>query len=549
MQKIAMILFLSLFLGLPSPGYGQVRLWSRDIGGNFYFLSTSTGDLLVSTQNKTMLLDGETGETIWTRDDLTGCKAVFAPIYQFECKYLPLGDLNFEILPSVQRMIGHESVDGELAIFDLETGATVFEPESGSFGKIRRYVHSEPSGQLAFFAEGEDDEFLMVGVRLADGRVMWQFDSPTTKDPAWLGVLEDGSVLMYGKNDGERILAMLDLKEGTIAWQNDEVLDEDVKVLWAPKLRFSGKDWRPKQYRIEPLIFDSESTLISFVTKDGPMRLSRDGELIWRGVDLDGKDPSQMILAEGVLYLLQEKNVFAIDSSDGRILWRVKARFDPDTIELHDQGLLVWSKKRLDLLDTESGSPRWRKELDISEAAANAHVVTSERIYVAGKKVLSEVNILDGGLTRLARYEFDDGEGPTRLSLAETSLILESPQNFARYDLTSQEFIHRYYKSPRSSGWARFGAYARGGLAGFLTVFGARYGYTALRAQYSYYYFENEDGGEARRFAFIRVDRETGQEEGTLWLNQRKPEIIFDSQTEILFSREKGSLEAARFIN
>ena len=231
--------------------------------------------------------------------------------------------------PSV--LVGHESKDGDLVIIDIETGATTFDANGQSFGKVRKYFYSQPAGQVLLLSEAEGDDFSMAGVRLVDGEVMWRFSSPITDDPVWLGELDDGSILIYGKDEGQRILVALDPNTGQIAWQSRGLVSEDVETDWEVSFRARDKDWRPRSFRIQSPIADSVSSVIIFITKDGPMRLTRRGELVWRAVELAGEDPSQMIHSEGTLYVLQKDEVFALDSTDGKILWHEKYRSAPAT--------------------------------------------------------------------------------------------------------------------------------------------------------------------------------------------------------------------------
>ena len=161
--------------------------------------------------------------------------------------------------------------------------------------------------------------------------------------------------------------------------------------------------------------------------------------------------------------------------------------------------------------------------------------------------------MLDGALRTLANYQFEDDEVPSRLSLVGSALLLESSQQFARYDLDQLTFSDQYYyKAPRTSGWMRLGALAMAAMAGgvnFINVMNARFGVTSLGSLYSYFYFENDNGGDARRFGFTRIERTTGEEAGTLWLNKRIPGVAFDSESGVIFANGDGTLEAFRFVD
>ncbi len=526
-----------------------------------------------------MLLNGATGKVVWSRSDLRDCKPVVpggGVRYSFRCNYLDELDLGF-ILTGIASpiLIGHSPEKGRVAILDAKTGATRFDSKDHPLGNIREYIYSPQTDQIAIYGDNKNDRYFMAAVRTSDGVVQWQAESQIADDPVWLGVLDNGAALMYGKNrDGRRILSLWDLPAGRAGWQASGILEEDVRDA-GPRMAKAPK-YRQRFWRVAPLLSDkSGSFVIAFVSHDGPIRLDSNGKLVWRASALRGKDASHMVLDGETLYIIQDKNVFALNSQTGLVMWKHEGRFDPKALLGHSRGVLVLGQEHVDLLDRQSGKgiwpdvpatpnlEKWVKDLpefglprgyeDVAPFA-----VRDDFVYVAGEKNLAKIGVKDGKITELAKYEFGDDEAPVALTTTEGAIVLESTQNIARFEQDGRLLFHRHYRAPGASVWSKVGTVSWVMLApplmmtdplGVLTeVFGRRSKATSAAERYRYYYYEEKDADDDRKFGFVRMEVTTGQDSGTLWLNQRRPEMVFDSKSErLLLKRDDKILQALSF--
>jgi len=226
------------------------------------------------------------------------------------------------------------------------------------------------------------------------------------------------------------------------------------------------------------------------------MRLDTDGQLLWRTEDLADKIfHGGMAYADGVLFVsvrtktfpITTHSVFAIDTSDGSIIWEKEFRNSSaiTTIEIHPKGLLIayggFSSYRgsdftptyqpgvLALLDLQTGRGwtrtmpvGWRSEW-LSEGVSGIElpmVLDDDALYLAVGGALTSLNLEDGSLNEIARYQFKDNESPTSLSLIDGNLFLNSSHNFAGFDSGGGSLYQKNYKAPGPSGWVKAAAIA-----------------------------------------------------------------------------------------
>ncbi|HUE85964.1 MAG TPA: PQQ-binding-like beta-propeller repeat protein [Vicinamibacterales bacterium] len=562
-----------LVLLVTSGAQAQSASWryqtERDVD---YLRLTPRGTLLVGTGNETLVLDGGSGKPLWSRRDLTGCKALDpSPVqeYEFKCESRGSGDLNFVMVPTESpRIVGHHAPDGRFAVLDLDTGKTLFDSAGQEIGKVRRYALVAPFTQVVFVAEGPKSEYSVHAVGLDDGSLRWSFESAITDDPVWLGSPSPGSLLLYGKGrNGTRVLAEFDVEAGKNAWQSSTILKEDVREA-GPRM-VGAQEWRSKAYRVAPLIHDAGTTL-AFISRDGPMRFDRNGQVLWRASDLGGADPSQMILENGGLFTRQGRDLVAVDAATGRTRWRQRLRLEPAAIvPLADTGLLVWTHDRVDLLSFETGARLWPDVAEIPSVRDSSTwnifspdwnlggvsplLVGDGKLFVAGRRTLAAIDVATGVRTDLAGYDFRGDEAPEVLERWNEGFLLMSHQNIVGLDRDGRERFARYYPAPGLSSWAKLGiglvSVAAGQSAPLAMAFRMRIREMAISDRAVYMHFENREGrSDAERFGLVRLDAGTGEARGTLWHNERNPILVMNPASGVVYVRRGGTtVEGVRF--
>ena len=439
----------------------QSLLWTYESRDNIeHFQLTPSGDLLVSSKSKIALVSAETGEVVWSRDDIRDCKGSST----IKCRYLEKGGSELILLSNTPYALftPKESV----ALLDWRTGVTLFDSADHPIGKIREYRYIAQRTQFVLWAEIKKNSYALAAIKAGDSELQWLSEITISKDFEWLGVQEDGTALVYGKDrTGKRILMALNLNTGDVTWQTQDLLKEDLNG----SVSFSGV----RSYWAPP-IYDTEETVLLFISKDGPMRLDTDGQLLWRAEELADKFFfGGMAYADGVLFVsvrtktfpTTRHSVFAIDTRDGSIIWQEELEIGPITlVETHPRGLLIAYRgdpnytPGIALLDLQTGKPAWTRGMPhgwhtdwLSARFSGVElpiVVDNDALYFAVGGALTSLNLEDGSFNTIANYAFMDNESPTSLSLIDGNFFLNSSHNFAGFDSGGQPLYQRYYKAP-----------------------------------------------------------------------------------------------------
>jgi len=568
----------------------QSPLWTYDSRDNVeYYKPLPSGDLLVSSKSEIALLGAKTGEVVWSRNDIRDCKTPWwwssnSEEELVECRYLNKGGSEFILLSNTPYALF--APKERVALVNWRTGATLFDSADHPLGKIREYKYISQLAQLVMFAEIKKNTYALAAIKAGDSELQWLSEITISKDFEWLGVREDGTALFYGKNrNGKRILTALDLNTGGIAWQNQDLLKEDLK-----------------SWFYAPPIYDTEETMLLFISEDGPMRLDTDGQLLWRAEELADKLISRGVAyADGVFFVaartktfpITKTSVFAIDTSDGSIIW--KDEFDIGlipNIEIHPKGLLIaygaydyrgtdgrmtYQSGGLALLDLQTGKRVWKEKmpgewrsewLSLSRFGVQLPFVVGDDAiyYVTQQSELIALDPEDGSLNTIARYNFLDNESATSLSLIDGDFFLNSSYNFAGFDSNGQQLYQRYYKAPGPSNWAKAAAIALDSLAiasGFpdslegevnydnvRETWAKRYGTAVDTRRFSYTNIEAEKyrKDDDQQFALVQFDKFTGKEVGRVWLNKRTPEFVVDPFMQTVFWKSsKKVIQALEF--
>jgi hypothetical protein len=538
-----------------------------------HFELTSTGDVFVTTDTGIAVIDATSGKPLWSRDDVQ-CKprkeglARIVNSAEIYCRHLSDTDLTLELLPETSSAALSSAT--RLAVIDVQTGKTTFDSAAHSLGSAIQHVYVMRTHQLLVHGRTDRGNYQVAAIRVGESAPQWRTAVTISKDLLWLGSPDDATALVYGKNaENRRIVATIDLASGKLVWERNDLLKRDVKA---------------DRY-VRPLR-DTADTVIVYIDEDGPMRLGRGGELLWRAGELAGNTPAEMRLAAGTLYVIRGDTVYGIDATGaGTIRWKRKTRSTPLSVQPHPKGLLVWSEKKIDLLDFGSGVELWPREAELPRGWAPRaaalmlfapmhfdheppRVVQDDSAYVAGHEMLAAIDIPTGRVTTISGFRFGDNEPPLRLELANGGFVVSSNQNLARFDATGRQIFHRYFKGPGMSGWGKvglFGAAFAGTLAGaaagatynpfnptwtLYSVYGKRFSATRDAERFFYVFFEPEKATVGQTFGIVRLDKETGDETGRVWLNVRNPKYLVNDDTQTVFLNDDDRvIRALRFEN
>lgn len=414
-----------LLLAGASTGFAQEKLWEVEFPSDVKWQQlTETGHLVVCTDKALMGLNPETGEKIWTLED-------FGDLDQEKFDLITLTP--YALITKGKGVFGSQT---KLILLDITTGQEAWNTEA--LGITSSFGH-----------------FLLM---------------PTN------------SIMIYGstgKNVNDRDLLTLDLATGKLLWK-----DEEFKK-YKPELLPVGKS-KSKVSLVgnqDPL-FDTDSTMILFMSKEGPRRVNANtGAILWQTklkmkyvpVLSQGFCPMLYDNANGIVYTPADQSVFAVKVSDGSSLWAKppKLRGLVYQMTLTSSGLVVKGgpnaagedgKPFITVLDLKTGEEKWKKEFTKLKEGTN-YVVKDDRVIVYADKRLYGINLESGEYKELSKdVKFEGDEVPSSLRMTDKGYGMSSSQNVMMIDFNGGELFHTYYKAP---GMGMFGK-----IAGTMLVLG-----------------------------------------------------------------------------
>jgi len=536
------------------PGLAQAAdAWSyqspRDVK---HIALTPLGHLLVGTSEAIMLLDGTTGKVLWTLDAVRDC-SFNVELGETMCRAGHDGGAVLRV--SDDAPYAWVSLKSGVVVVDLQEGKVTLDSRSLPFKKYKNAQLVFEQDRVLVYAEEAEGRHVFAGFQASTGAKAWQTETAIVSDYTPLG-LRNGRLFGYGKDrHAKRVLASIDPVGGGL-WARDDVLTRDLS-----------------NYRL-PLP-DTDATVVVHLGKDGPIRLDSQGQVLWRARRFEGKDPLNKVtdpdvwVRDGsVIYLPNQKSVYAINTGDGTVLWEHKSSSEPTRLWTLSTSLLVSADGKLSLVDKKSGARIWRDEVVVPGAGWFRVDEARNRVFALGDKKLSSIDLASGNVTALGTYTIDHDN----LDLTpEGELVATSRRHVTRFDASGKQRFHREYESPIGDGfWSNFGRLA---LASALSSIGPSIGSAAgvyvpgptlattmkfvanrraqmaeATAQYHFVLFKQEVIGAEPTYGVARVSLVNGDERGTVSLKEKDPWIVLDAATQTLFYvDEKRSIRAMRF--
>jgi tetratricopeptide (TPR) repeat protein len=307
-------------------------------------------------------------------------------------------------------------------------------------------------------------------------------------------------------------------------------------------------------------LFDTDSTLVLYVSKDGPIKVHAEtGELLWRAASLDDRDVpkwwegyADILLEQDVLYVPSEKGVMALDASDGSALWDSvpRLRNRPVQMELTPRGLLIrgawWKDGLLNdnsfliLLDPGTGATLWPAEYRDFKTTTD-FIVSGDTIFVASEHKLLALNLVDGTARQLTDFDFENDEAPQQFQLLDDGFSLASVHNVMFVTPDGEQQFHDYYPAPGKSFWETMQT------GGWRSADRPGTGMTELD---TYMYTKAHDPTDLEGYSLVKVRLGTGLEEGRIWLDERNPDYLLNpAPSTIYFKRDKKELDAFSFVD
>ncbi len=288
MQKYILTCALALFMFLPTVFGQETTLWEYNIGltriGHFEI--TPLGSVFVGRPDRTVVLDQYTGQTLWERDDIQGCKPRAddpeTPVNEADgtirCQVRGMESrggfgndadfrtgARFSSLPNTNLGMfetgfrGLDRTSHRYMAIDLDTGDTLWDSSELSIERTHGYLYVPELNRFFLAGEAADEHGLILSVDGSNGTVLWLQETDIVDRFKFLSVPNDRQILAYGKqDDGRRTLVSFGLSEGGEQWRVEGLLKNDANN---------------RNVLLKTL--DDESAVL-YITKDGPFRVKLD---------------------------------------------------------------------------------------------------------------------------------------------------------------------------------------------------------------------------------------------------------------------------------
>ena len=423
------------------------------------------------------------------------------------------------------------------------------------------------------------------------GATLWDSSAVPLDDVrGYLPVLEHRMLLVYGhkKPDGRALVAM-DIDSGKVRWRQHALLRSDPE-LWETDDIHSLSGHQP------PLV-DSDTTLILYISKDGPFRIhAKTGQLLWRVDQLQGEDPPTlakayppMALGETILVVPYGKKLMAVNPSDGRVVWDHHDNFKSPVsqMRLTARGVLVRGARPLDqqkklsqpdafldLLDTKGGASLWPKPfMEMKHDAIAPFLVVGDTAYLGDRERLFGIALQDGAFRQVTTYKFEGGEEPVTVEArGEQQLLLLSAHNLVLLGMRDAHQVVRYYPAPGSSFLSKLGKAAlftlsaasqagaanQAGRPGLHVTGSFDYnpfikqriqGVVRAAETYTFMYTRAADAAGREGFSLVRLRKADGVEAGRLWFDDRSPEYLLDvASSAVYWKRTEREIVARTMV-
>ena len=224
------------------------------------------------------------------------------------------------------------------------------------------------------------------------------------------------------------------------------------------------------------------------------------------------------------------------------------------------------------IVDLNTGEEVWGKPLKYKRAdyVTSTFDESNNRYLISAKDVVYAVDASSGNVSELAEYDFEEKESPTNMEIRDGGILLTSDQNMSMLNFDGSQKFHEYFKSPSKSGVFKVIA---GAIAVASTAMAASHAYQAgaNRNQLGDYNRLGRDhdraskmfsaiGGAAfeamaQRFkataatenaqfiltkldsgvGLVRVNKDSGEVDKEILLNDKKPEYQVDEFAGYLF--------------
>ncbi len=534
------ILFTLLFVAISANiTIGSTAEWNVEFGKKVNWMQlTPTGHLIVSTDEGLAAVDPESGNIMWKDENLKKLKQEM-----------------FDLIPFTQFAVINKS--------------------KGAFGFENRMIVFDYVAGIEKWNSDKLDIVTSLG----------QFIIPS-----------ENAILVHGRNKkGKDWPRLVNLENGDLIWENPDFFKKRNPSMF--KLRGSKLALIGNQ---EP-VFDSEESMITCMNGKAIRKWNiKTGQMIWetelkalkKAAPAPGYGYSSILhdVEAGVVYVPAVKSLYAINCSDGSLVWGDKpAKLNGMAyqMQLVDEGILIKGgpngagkdgKPFMMLLDKATGANKWKKPYTKLKESTGFRVKDNKVFVFSGQKILA-LNLSDGAQEELTgKIKFKGKESPGTFRLTDKGFLLKSAQNLMMVGFDGSSLYHTYHKplggsllgkiattavitainvtaamdaSARANAAAQRSAYGQGSASYSLITknpyLSKRFTATKSTTDYSYVLTKVETG-EDKGNGIVKVNTLTGATDGSIILNDKKPVYEVDNiESKLFYVKDKKQILCYKF--
>ena len=433
-------------------------------------------------------------------------------------------------------------------------------------------------------------------IDLQTGTWKWRAPSPTLATSRGRLLVPEKQLMLdwVEADEGHRVLRAVDIETGNVKWQLDTVFTQAPAMVEVTCC--AGRKVKTIE-SAEPPFFDGDSTLVLWLTEDGPLALNvNSGALLWHAASLRGKRPpaardgyAPILAANGIVYLPFEKSLTGLNIRDGNAVW-VKPREYRSHVaqmQLVPDGLLIRGqvgskdggfvhRPMVDLLEPETGKSRWKDSYsDMSESTPfvvrgdTAYLSADAHTFVGTHQKLVAITLATGASREVASYQFKGDEHPVSIQSRGPGIALMSSQNVLMIDSAGLVRYHTYFPAPQASALARLGmaalvlaadiaaySFASGAASAtrstmpypvFNPLIDTRYKASVAMEKFMYIRTTLPDSTGEDMQGFVRIDKDTGKDVGRAAIGVKTGYIIDEVDGRVYFLARPREIVALRF--
>ena len=526
MKKLVLLLSLLLCCIFSNIYAGGEKLWTQEYPKEINWMMVSdAGILILGTDEALYGVNPETGEELWKQEDQK----------KIDREYVEVIDVTPVIL------VTRKGLRNEAVAINTLTGEAIFSTKDYNFMPMHGAMPVYDN--LTFLLAGVEGKSrsTFYNVDMATGEVNWKQDE-------WLG-----------PKSGDPQLVALN-QEKTFS-----------------KLGLIGNQY---------VVFDTDNTFFAHLANGHLAKYDmRTGEMIWQANFKDYKVKpkpegassiaygyAQMRYneANNTLYVPISNSLVALNADDGSFVWGEKPedlKGKVSNMEFIDEGILVKTtgeKPIITLLDYNTGEPLWDKEF--KKFQDNGVVLFEEdKILLLTGNDLYEIKPVNGEYERVAKNIKFKGEDPMMMSIVEDVLVFTANQNIMGMDPDTYEVIYQeYYAAPGLGALEIVGRALAAAAANAMSYASARHAAMSGGANYdpisNTFEYDVVSANLGQRFSksletnkyhyvntkecvvegnkdkgVICINKLTGEIDGAVILEDRKPEYEVDQVSNLLF--------------